>query len=123
MTEARKVPNRDLLDELAADFSTDAAAGDAAGDAGVVLGTMFRSPGLRVGGKIFAFLGAEGELIVKLPRDRALELIDAGTAEAVVMGKRTMREWVTVADQGDEESTLGVWRPLAREAHRFVANP
>lgn len=111
MPEPRTVPNRPLLDELAAEFADDPA---------VSVGTMFRSPGLRVGSKIFAFLGFEGELIVKLPNDRVAELVQAGEAVPVTMGARTMREWVTLADRGDDEATLASWRPLAVEAHRFV---
>lgn len=111
MPEPRTVPNRPLLDELAVAFIDDPA---------VSVGTMFRSPGLRVGSKIFAFLGFEGELMVKLPVDRVAELVQAGRAVQVTMGRRTMREWVTLADQGDNDRTLAFWRPLAVEAHRFV---
>lgn len=105
-------PNVDLLDRIAEDFT---------GQPDVAVGTMFRSPGLRVGGKIFAFLGHEGELIVKLPSDRVGELVAAGTAEQVVMGKRTMREWITLPDLGDRAATLALWREVAREAHRHVS--
>ncbi len=111
MPNARAVPNRDLLDELALAF------GD---DPEVAIGTMFRSPGLRVGGKIFAFLGTEGELIVKLPRDRAVQLVDEGSAAHVVMGERTMREWLELPSHADFASTLEVWTDLAAEAYRYV---
>lgn len=36
----------------------------------VEVGTMSRSPGLRLDGTILAFLGFDGELIVKLPDPR-----------------------------------------------------
>ncbi|MBB3036996.1 TfoX/Sxy family protein [Hoyosella altamirensis] len=111
MTDGREVLNRHLLDEIAHDFQD---------DHDVTLGTMFRSPGLRVEGKVFAFLGSNGELIVKLPKARAAELVDEGTAEAVVMGKRTMREWIVLPAEGDSASTLALWRDLAYEAYRFV---
>lgn len=102
-------PNADLLDRLAEDFPHD-----------VTLGTMFRSPGLRVGGRIFAFLGHGGELIVKLPADRAHELVTAGTAQRVTMGTRTMREWIELPTQPDRDATLTLWRTLAHEAHQYV---
>jgi TfoX/Sxy family transcriptional regulator of competence genes len=111
MTDGRDVPNRDLLDAIAADFEDDQE---------VTMGTMFRSPGLRVGGKIFAFLGYDGELIVKLPGDRVRELVDDGAAEQVTMGKRTMREWVTLPVPADRTARLSSWRSLAHEAHQYV---
>jgi hypothetical protein len=108
MTDA---PNGDLLDRIAEDFTH---------DRDVELGTMFRSPGLRVGGKIFAFLGHGGELIVKVPSDRVRELVAAGQAEQVVMGKRTMREWIELPALEDRTATLALWREVAREAHQYV---
>ncbi|MGV9776484.1 hypothetical protein [Streptosporangium sp. NPDC003464] len=100
-----------LLEEIAADFG---------GGPDVVLGTMFRSPGLRVGGKIFAFLGHDGQLIVKLPQDRAGRHVDAGTAGRVTMGKRTMREWVAFPAQESDTATLALWRNVAHDAHQYV---
>lgn len=111
MADKPEAPNRDLLDRIAEDFD---------GEPDIVFGTMFRSPGLRVGGKIFAFLGHDGRLIVKLPRDRAGEFVDAGTAEKVVMGKRTMREWIAFPAQENDTATLALWHEVAREAHRYV---
>jgi TfoX/Sxy family transcriptional regulator of competence genes len=111
MADKRQKPNRDLLDRIADDFSDQPE---------VAMGTMFGSPGLRVGGKVFAFLGFDGELIVKVPRERVRELVDAGTAEQVTMGKRTMREWVEVPARRDREATLALWGALAREAHDHV---
>ena len=81
---------------------------------------MFRSPGLRTGTRILAILDGAGGLIVKLPRERALELIAAGVAEPVTMGRRTMREWVDIAPADDETATEETWTALAREALRFV---
>lgn len=104
--------DRAALERVAADF---------AGEPDVALGTMFRSPGLRVGQRVFAFLGHDDRLIVKLPRSRAVELVAAGTAEEVTMGTRTMREWVAVplGDPADG-SGLSLWRGLAREAYEYV---
>lgn len=71
-----------------------------ADDPTVERGTMFRSPGLRVGGKIFVFLGHDDQLIVKIPRHRAEACVAAGEAEPVSIGKRTMKEWVAVPALG-----------------------
>jgi TfoX/Sxy family transcriptional regulator of competence genes len=81
------------------------------GEPGVEQGTGFRSPGLRVNGKIFAML-VDGELVVKLPRERCEELVAAG-GRPFRSGGREMREWVVV--QG------GDWVALAEEAHAFVS--
>lgn len=108
-------PARALLDDLAAEFLR---------EPDVELGTMFRSPGLRVAGKIFAFLGRDRRLIVKLPRHRAAEVVQAGAAREVTIGKRTMKEWVAFpVDDEDLGGTLTTWRHAAREAHDFVAGP
>ncbi|WUI00014.1 hypothetical protein OHR68_42120 [Spirillospora sp. NBC_00431] len=111
MADRREALNRDLLDQVAEGFT---------GERDVAVGTMFRSPGLRVGDKIFAFLGHHGQLIVKLPSDRADEYVEAGTAEKVVMGKRTMREWIAFPATKDRVATLELWRNAAHEAHQYV---
>ena len=89
-------------------------------DGPVEIGTMFRSPGLRTGNKIVAFLGHGDRLIVKLPRPRAAALVDDGTAEPVTMGSRTMREWVAIPADPAAEATQATWTTLAREALHYV---
>lgn len=83
---------------------------------GTSKGTGFgSSPGVRVNGRIAAML-VGGRLVVKLPADRCNELIEGGGAEFLSMGRRTMREWVSVGtDRRDE------WVGLAREALGYVA--
>jgi hypothetical protein len=83
------------------------------------LGTMFRSPAISWRGNIVAFAGRRRRLIVKLTQGRAAELIDAGHAEPVTMGRRTMREWVAVPAQGVGEEALDAWLPFVAEG---VAN-
>jgi hypothetical protein len=100
-----------ILDQLASALETDGP---------VIIGTMFRRPGIRVGGKIVAFLGHDDVLIMKLPRARGLELVEAGIAESVTMGARTMREWVSVPARNSAGGTLTSWLPLAREALAYV---
>jgi YjbR len=79
-------------------------------------GTGFgRSEGLRISGKIFAML-VRGELVVKLPRKRVDELVDAGVATRFDPGHgRLMKEWASVPP-----STPKQWRALVEEARAFV---
>ena len=106
-------PARRFFDEIAEEYLD---------DPDVEFGTMFRSPGLRVAGKVFVFLGGDQRLIVKLPRPRALEVVGEGTADEVTMGTRTMKEWVSFGvDEDDLDGTLATWRRVTREAHEFVA--
>lgn len=102
-----------IMEDLAAELGQDAP---------IEIGTMFRSPGIRTLGKIVAFLGYDDELIVKLPRPRAEELIAEGTVTPVTMGTRTMREWVAVPVGSDPAATRHTWLPLAREALAFVTS-
>ncbi|MET0672088.1 MAG: TfoX/Sxy family protein [Microbacterium pygmaeum] len=81
----------------------------------VDMGPMFGSEGLRIRGKIFAFVGYRGGLVVKVPETRADEIVAAGTAQRMVMREREMREWLTV-DRGEHES----WAPLIAEAFAYV---
>ena len=105
----------ELLEDIAAELQADGP---------VTVGTMFRSPALRTGRKIVAFLGhPEGSgdtLIVKLPRERAEDLVAAGAAEPVTMGGRTMREWIRIPSGGGRAATRASWTGFAREALRYV---
>jgi hypothetical protein len=95
-----------LLDPIAADYL-------ALPD--VDIGPMFGSEGLRIRGKIFAFVSFRGDLALKLPADRVDQLDgDAGIAR-MVMRERAMREWLTVPADKSER-----WGPLVAEAYAFV---
>jgi len=82
----------------------------------VTAGTGFgTNPGLRVSGKIFAML-VGGELVVKLPKDRVDELVEAGVAHPFDAGKgRPMKEWASVAANASRR-----WKGLVEEAKVFV---
>jgi hypothetical protein len=83
---------------------------------GVSAGTGFgRNQGLRMGGKIFAML-VRGELVVKQPRDRVDELVDAEVAVRFDAGRgRPMKEWASVGPGASRR-----WRGLVEEARAFV---
>jgi len=79
-------------------------------------GTGFgSSPGLRVGGKIFAML-APGGLVVKLPARRCAELVAAQIGQPFDRGQgHPLKEWVIISDTKEQD------RPgLALEALTYV---
>ena len=81
-------------------------------------GTGFGSrPGLRLGKKVFAMLGAQGELVVKLPRDRVDALVASGAGARFDPRRdgRLMKEWATVPI-----ARSGQWGRLVGEAFEFV---
>jgi hypothetical protein len=78
-------------------------------------GKGFGSAGLKVKGKLFAFVSSRGQYVVKLPRDQVAELVGSGKGEFFDPGHgRLMKEWIAVtAPRAD-------WVALARDAYRFV---
>lgn len=101
---------RALFDDLAVDHL---------GRPHVTMGRMFASEGLAVHGKIFAFVGRDGRLVLKLPLARAEDLKERGVTEPVTLGGRTMREWVGVPLPDPQP---GPWSGLMEEAHAYVAD-
>jgi hypothetical protein len=83
---------------------------------GVTAGTGFgKTEGLRISGKIFAMLVGD-ELVVKLPKERVDELVDAGVVRRFDAGKgRPMKEWASIAPSASRR-----WRDLVDEARAFV---
>jgi TfoX/Sxy family transcriptional regulator of competence genes len=79
-------------------------------------GTGFgSSPGLRVGGKIFAML-VRDQLVVKLPKIRVDELVASGTAERFDRGNgQLMKEWAATSTGQERELNQ-----LMTEALEFV---
>src|SRR5215204_6628882 len=77
-------------------------------------GRGFGSSALKINNSIFAML-VNDRLVVKLPRTRVSELIEAGTGEPFDAGKgKPMKEWVSLV--GDEDTC----RRLVAEALAFV---
>lgn len=81
----------------------------------VDIGPMFGSEGLRIRGKVFAFVGYRGALVVKVPEARADELVAAGQVDRMEMRGRAMREWVLV---GPERAAA--WAALMADAFAYV---
>ena len=79
-------------------------------------GGGFGSAGqLKVDGRIFAML-VRGRLVVKLPRGRVDELVEAGDGERFDAGKGTpMREWFVLSPTSKKQ-----WPAVAKEAMEFV---
>jgi hypothetical protein len=78
-------------------------------------GRGFGSDTLRVANKTFAMV-AYDHLVLKLPKARVDDLIATGIGGPFAMKARTMKEWVTVSDDADDDQ----WSSLAREAMAFV---
>lgn len=81
----------------------------------VALQRMFGTVGLGIRGKVFAFLGKEGDLIAKIGEDRTAELETDGVGERKVMRGRPMREWVSLQIENEE-----IWEEVMDEALAFV---
>ncbi|WGW12783.1 TfoX/Sxy family protein [Saxibacter everestensis] len=108
--EARVAGNA-LLHALAATFPA---------ELGVSSGRMFNGQGLKADDKFFAFVSNTGRLVVKLSERDVQRLIEAGDAAPVTMGKRTMREWVSLPQPQDGDPAG--WREALEAAHRFVVS-
>ncbi|MBV9843737.1 MAG: hypothetical protein JOZ47_01500 [Kutzneria sp.] len=90
---------------------------------GVASARMFSHTGLTTCGAFFAFPSGQGELIVKLPADRVVQLIATGQANAMRLGRRTMREWAVITGDptpGRIPDHHQHWRGLMVEAHAYV---
>lgn len=82
---------------------------------GIDMGRMFGTEGIRVRGKVFAFVAHNGSLVVKLPERRIGDLIEEGVAGPMIMRGRPLREWAEVPI-----SSAATWEPLVDEARAFV---
>lgn len=84
----------------------------------VIKGTMMGFPCLRVNGDFFASQDHRtGDLIVKLPANRVLDLIDTEVGEPFAPAGRRFKEWVLIPNRD-----VALWRSLISEARTFVEN-
>jgi hypothetical protein len=107
MTEAAAVERAHVLfDPIAAEYLR---------RDGVDIGPMFGSEGLRIRGKVFAFVGYRGSLVVKVPEARADAAVAAGEGERMSMRGRQMREWLLIGPEHADS-----WAPFVSEAYAYV---
>ncbi len=83
---------------------------------GSAVSWKFHNASFDAGGKVFAFTRPAG-MAMKLPEARIRQLVESDGAANLVMGKRTMREWVVVP--ADDTASL---LPLLKEAAAFVTS-
>ena len=82
-------------------------------------GTMMGSRCLRASEAFFAMVdGSTGHLIVKLPQDRVVDLVDRGVGLTFAPAGRVFREWVAIPQQHE-----GRWSALMVEGRAFVTGP
>jgi len=72
---------------------------------------------LMIGNRIFAFTRPDESAALKLPAPRIAELLSDGEIRYLVMGQRTMREWVVIPNIAAPANL-----PLLHEAMDFVAS-
>jgi len=98
---------RALYDALTDDLLYDPAIGRA---------TMMGYPCVRLPGKFVAsYDDKAGRLVVKLPRDRVLELVENGTGDPFAPAGKVFREWVSIPT-----IDRALWRTLLAEAADFA---
>ncbi len=98
----------DLFWELAAELHGE--------DPRVVEGTIMGSKCLRVGKEFLALVDYKGSgLVVKLPKERVTELVNADKGKPFGPGGKIFKEWLSVPTQDKRQ-----WRSLLREGVKFV---
>ncbi len=80
------------------------------------IGPMFGTEGLRVRGKVYAFVAHEGAVVVKIPSGRIDELVAEGAGERMRMRGNDLREWIELSPALGAER----WRSVIDEARAFV---
>ena len=98
---------RDLYEELTDDLLYDPAIGRA---------TMMGYPCIRLAGRFLAsYDEKEVCLVVKLPRERVQEVIEAGHGNPFAPAGKVFREWVAIPSPDRD-----LWRTLLAEAVDFA---
>lgn len=79
-------------------------------------GTIMNGRCLRVGKEFLALVDYKGSgLVVKLPKERVAELIQAGTGKPFAPAGKVFSEWVSMPEPDRRR-----WRALLREGVEFV---
>jgi hypothetical protein len=98
---------RELYDELTDDLLYDPAIGRA---------TMMGFPCVRLAGRFLASCDDKtGCLVVKLPRERVVELVEQGDGDPFAPAGKVFREWVSIPEV---DRTL--WQTVLAEAVEFA---
>jgi hypothetical protein len=97
----------DLYEELTDDLLYDPAIGRA---------TMMGYPCVRLAGRFLASYDEQaGALVVKLPRERVIELVESGAGDPFAPAGKVFREWVLISKVDRK-----MWRGLLAEAVDFA---
>jgi hypothetical protein len=100
---------KDLFWQLASELQQE--------DGRVHEGTIMNSRCLRVGKEFLALVDYKGSgLVVKLPRKRVTELVDAGVGKPFGPAGKIFAEWLSVPTPNRRR-----WRELLREGVEFVS--
>ena len=78
---------------------------------------MMGHASFEIDGRVYCFVTRDGGLAMKLPEPRIAPLLASGDAELLIMGNRTMREWLVVPESGSA-TTL----KLLRDAKAYVGS-
>jgi hypothetical protein len=108
--DPRRTAGEAVLADLAVDYL---------GRPGVGQRRMFGGDSLTVRDKIFGFVDTEGNLVVKVPTERADELVATAGAHRMRMGRGEAREWVGVPPAADGGDAL--WGRVLAESFAYVA--
>jgi hypothetical protein len=85
-------------------------------DPRITEGTIMNGRCLRVGKEFLALVDYKGSgLVVKLPRQRVVDLIDAGVGRPFAPAGKVFKEWLSVS-----ALDRALWRKLLREGLAFV---
>lgn len=107
---ARRQRYQLVFDDLAAEIT----------DPDVTRAVMFGSNGLKHSGRFFAFVGGDGELITKVPQDRAAAVVADGLGTPVKIGRNPAREWVAVPLSSPDDAPT--WRALLAQAQAYASS-
>jgi hypothetical protein len=85
----------------------------------VVITKKLNSTNFAVGEKVFAFTKGDG-VVLKLPPETVKSLVASKAAAMLVMGKRTMKEWVVLHYRTPRGSSMDL--PLFKKAMEYVSS-